>query len=135
MNRTDEAKVEMVARAIYDATHRGLSNCYSWDDRWEDHQEARRDRYLKEAAAAIEALRTTQPDAALREALEAIVQWAESYPLDIFREPDVAACQAALAPIGQTVDAISAAMARHVVKGVGDIARAALGTGAGRGEA
>lgn len=69
MNRTDEAEVERVARAIYDVTHRGLSNCYNWDDRWEDHQEARRDRYLKEAAAAIDALRATQPDAALREAL------------------------------------------------------------------
>jgi hypothetical protein len=49
--------VERVARAIYDATHVGLRNCYSWDDYWEDHQEAGRERYYKEARAALAAMR------------------------------------------------------------------------------
>jgi len=52
----DEA-VERVARAIYDATHAGLRNCYSWDDRWEDHQEAGRERYYKESRAALGVMR------------------------------------------------------------------------------
>lgn len=49
--------VERVARGIYDATHADLRNCYSWDDRWEDHQEAGRERYYKEARAALAAMR------------------------------------------------------------------------------
>lgn len=52
----DVERVEIVAKAIYDATHVGLSNCYAWDDEWEPYQEARRGRYYKEAAAAIAAL-------------------------------------------------------------------------------
>ena len=61
-----------------------------------------------------------------REALEHIVQWADAYPLDIFPEPDFAVCAVALNGVGQTLDAVSASSMRHVVKGVGDIARAAL---------
>lgn len=52
----DVERVEIVAKAIYDATHVGLSNCYAWDDEWEPCQEACRGRYYKEAAAAIAAL-------------------------------------------------------------------------------
>ncbi len=47
---------ETVAKAIYDATHAGLRNCYAWDEAWEPHQELGRERYRKEAAAAISAL-------------------------------------------------------------------------------
>lgn len=52
----DVERVEVVAKAMYDATHASLSNCYAWEDEWEPYQEARRGRYYKEAAAAIAAL-------------------------------------------------------------------------------
>jgi hypothetical protein len=58
---TVSGEVERVARAMYDATHMGLRNCYSWDDAWEDHQEPHRERYYKEAQAAIQALRVEPP--------------------------------------------------------------------------
>ena len=51
-----EEVVEAVARAIYDATHAVIRNCYAWDDAWEPHQEATRGRYYKEARAAIAAM-------------------------------------------------------------------------------
>lgn len=63
----NEALVEQVARAIYDDDHRGLSNCYSWDDGWEPHQEHRRSIYLRQARAAIAA-----HDSALRDQLAAV---------------------------------------------------------------
>jgi hypothetical protein len=62
----------------------------------------------------------------LREALESIVQWSEAYPLNIFQEPDLNEAHRLLMAGGITLDAVSASMARHVVKGVGEIARAAL---------
>lgn len=70
-------EVERVARAIYDATHAGLSNCYSWDDAWEPYQEARRELYYKEARAAIAALHPTDPAAIRNAALEEAARVAE----------------------------------------------------------
>lgn len=69
-------QVERVAKAMYDATHAGLRNCYAWEDAWEDHQEHHRDRYYKEARAAIAAMNPTPTEDArsrvkvLEEALE-----------------------------------------------------------------
>jgi hypothetical protein len=65
-------------------------------------------------------------EAALEEALLRIVQWSEAYPLDIFPEPDFAKAHELLKAGGMTLDAISASNMRHVVEGVGRIARAAL---------
>ena len=65
----------------------------------------------------------------LEEALRRIVQWADAYPTDIFHEPDAAECKRAhelLKANGMTIDAFSASMGRHCLKGVGDIAREAL---------
>ncbi len=65
----------------------------------------------------------------LEEALWRIQQWADAYPPHIFTEPD---CQwlkeahEALKRDGKTIDKISAHVGRHCLKGVGDIARAAL---------
>ena len=61
-----------------------------------------------------------------KEALEQIVQWSEAYPLNAFPEPDFAKARELLAAGGITIDAVSASMARHVIRGVGDIARRAL---------
>ena len=60
------------------------------------------------------------------EALNSIKRWADAYPLDVFPEPDFAKAQDLLKAGGMTLDAISASNMRHVVEGVGNIARAAL---------
>jgi hypothetical protein len=62
-------------------------------------------------------------------ALQKIVQWSEAYPIDIFHVPDQYECKRAhelLKANGMTLDAFSASMGRHCLKGVGDIAREAL---------
>lgn len=62
----------------------------------------------------------------LEDALRGIVQWSEAYPLDIFPEPDLKKAALALQAVGITLDAISAHCMRHVIDGVGRIAREAL---------
>jgi hypothetical protein len=62
----------------------------------------------------------------MEEALQLIVMWAEAYPLDIFPEPDWQKARALLEAGGMTLDAVSASCMRHVVEGVGEIARKAL---------
>jgi hypothetical protein len=68
-------------------------------------------------------------EAALEEALLRIVQWSEAYPLDIFPEPDFGKANEVLNAAGISLGAISASNMRHVVEGVGKIARAALSDG------
>lgn len=60
------------------------------------------------------------------EALQRIDTWSRAYPLDIFPEPDFDRVRAALEGSGISLDAISASCMRHVVEGVGKIAREAL---------
>jgi hypothetical protein len=62
----------------------------------------------------------------MTEALTRIVQWSEAYPKDIFPEPDMAYARALLARGGITLDSVSASCMRHVIEGVGKIARNAL---------
>jgi hypothetical protein len=65
----------------------------------------------------------------LEEALHDIKRWSEAYPLEVFPEPDKAYLKHAheiLTANGMTLDRISAHCMRHVVKGVGEIARKAL---------
>ena len=68
----------------------------------------------------------------LREALEQLVTWSEAYPLDIFPEPDLKRAHEVLTAHGMTLDALSAKAARHVIEGVGKIARAALAKEVGK---
>lgn len=77
-------------------------------------------------AFARHRLSHTSDREALIEALEQIVQWADAYPLNIFPEPDFEVCARVLKDAGQTLDAVSASNMRHVVDGVGKIARTAL---------
>jgi hypothetical protein len=63
----------------------------------------------------------------LTEALHKIVSWSKAYPLDIFPEPDTKKAHEVLRAHGMTIDSISASAARHVVEGIGKIARSALG--------
>ena len=65
----------------------------------------------------------------MEEALQRIVQWADAYPTDIFHEPSAEESHRAhklLTANGMTLDAFSASMGRHCLKGIGDIARMAL---------
>lgn len=62
----------------------------------------------------------------LTEALHRIAAWAEAYPIDVFPEPDWEKARELLKAGGITIDAVVAHVARHVVEGVGKIARDAL---------
>jgi len=62
----------------------------------------------------------------MHDALQRIVQWSEAYPLKIFPEPDMMLARQALAVAGITLDQVSASCMRHVVEGVGRIAREGL---------
>jgi len=50
-----------------------------------------------------------------------LADWQRAYPLDIFPEPDLVKAAELLKAGGMTLDAVSANMARHVLKGVADI--------------
>jgi hypothetical protein len=54
------------------------------------------------------------------------VSWSEAYPLTVFPEPDFIKARELLEAGGMTLDAISASSMRHVVEGVGKIAKEAL---------
>jgi hypothetical protein len=45
--------VERVARAMFDARHSNLRDCWSWDDYWGDDQEPDRKFYYRDARVAI----------------------------------------------------------------------------------
>jgi hypothetical protein len=60
------------------------------------------------------------------DALQKIQSWSESYPVDIFPEPDLKRAAELLNAGGITLDAVSASTARKIIKGVGEIARDAL---------
>lgn len=62
----------------------------------------------------------------MQEALDQIVSWSEAYPLDIFPEPDLEKARELLEAGGITLDAVSAHCMRHVIDGVGKIAREAV---------
>ena len=62
----------------------------------------------------------------LEAALQRIQQWSEAYQLDIFPEPDWKKVRELLEAGGITLDSVSASNMRHVVEGVGKIAREAL---------
>ena len=62
----------------------------------------------------------------VRDALHRIDNWSQAYPLSVFPKPDLKKAAKVLKENGMTLDAISADAMRHVVEGVGKIARAAL---------
>jgi hypothetical protein len=66
---------------------------------------------------------------ALEDALRRIVQWADAYPITVFHEPtedEYRLAHEVLKANNMTLDAFSASMGRHCLKGVGAIARDAL---------
>lgn len=60
------------------------------------------------------------------EALHRILQWSDAYPVSVFPEPDLKKARELLEAGGMTLDSVSADAMRHVVEGVGKIAREAL---------
>jgi len=62
----------------------------------------------------------------LREALHQIESWSRAYPLEVFPKPNLKKARELLKVGGIGLDAIAADCMRHVVEGVGGIARAAL---------
>ena len=63
---------------------------------------------------------------ATEDALRQIVSWANAYPLEVFPEPDFVRAHELLKAGGMTLDVISASNMRHVVEGVGRIAKEAI---------
>jgi hypothetical protein len=70
--------------------------------------------------------RAEQENDRLETALGRIQSWSEAYPLKVFPEPDFKRAHELLTAGGMTLDAIAASNMRHVVEGVGKIARDAL---------
>lgn len=62
----------------------------------------------------------------MEEALQRLVRWSEAYPIEAFPEPDLRSAAYVLKRNGMTLDAVSASAMRHVIEGVGKIAREAL---------
>lgn len=62
----------------------------------------------------------------LEDKIQEIVDWADAYPLAVFPEPDFKKARVALESTGISLDQVSASNMRHVVTGVGNIAREAL---------
>jgi hypothetical protein len=60
------------------------------------------------------------------QALQRIADWSNSYPFAMFPKPDLKRAHEVLTAAGMTLDAISADAMRHVVYGVGKIAKEAL---------
>lgn len=60
------------------------------------------------------------------DALQRIASWSDAYPLSVFPEPDFKKVQEWLGYGGITLDSVSASNMRHVVEGVGKIAKDAL---------
>ncbi len=73
-----------------------------------------------------ELLRLRQRVEGLEDELEKIAQWSDAYPLSVFPEPDFEKAAQVLKDAGLTLDGISASNMRHVVEGVGKIAKEAL---------
>jgi hypothetical protein len=62
-----------------------------------------------------------------RKLCQRIAQWSDAYPLDVFPEPNLEKARQLLEAGEMTLDSVSASCARHIVEGVGKIAKEALG--------
>lgn len=74
---------------------------------------------------AVEEEPVPNPDK-MEDALQQIVSWSRAYPLTVFPEPDMKKAAELLQAGGITLDAVSASNMRHVIEGVGRIAREGL---------
>ena len=64
-----------------------------------------------------------------REALREIIVWASAYPSAVFPEPDFDKARAALEAAGISMDALHGSWARHLMKGVLELARDGVDVG------
>jgi hypothetical protein len=81
--------------------------------------ETREDRLQVQLNAALTRIEN------LTAALQRIADWSDAYPLEMFNEPDWKKSKEVLEAAGLSLDRISAANMRHVVLGVGKIAKEA----------
>ena len=72
---------------------------------------------------------TTEREERLEDALQKIAQWSDAYPVDIFIPPNLDRCRELLKAGGESLGAVSGASMRHVIEGVGKIAKEALRDG------
>ena len=108
-----------IGNAIWNSN--GVYRAPSIADAHQWHKKARQaERYQAKLEASLEQMQ------AVVEAMRRIVQWSEAYPLDVFPEPDFKKAHKLLKAGGMTLDAISASNMRHVVEGVGKIAKESL---------
>jgi hypothetical protein len=80
--------------------------------------------YLVAAANAAPALVAERER--LRAALERIAQWADAYPPDLFPDQNLQFIDSVLREAGCSMSGLHGQWGRHIAKGVGEIARAAL---------
>jgi hypothetical protein len=97
---------------------------YAWTDFLRDAEIA-----IAAIAASGNAVVPVEQYERMQDALEQIVSWSKAYPLNIFPEPDLKKAHELLEAGGITLDAVSAHCMRHVIDGVGKIAREAARTG------
>lgn len=64
-----------------------------------------------------------------QELVHQLTGWTQAYPIKIFPEPDSERANQVLREHGMTVDALSAAMGRHVLKRVGEMVGKDVETG------
>ena len=124
--------LEKTKWALQDAVSTNAENCRQRD--WWRHAHGTveaeltaNERKVNELIAAEAASKARE--AKMREALENIRQWAENaYGTDIFEEPDLDAVNRVLTENGLRghMDRMHASWGRHLMHGVGQIARAAL---------
>ncbi len=74
----------------------------------------------------VEIQRLEKENDRMHDALQKIKSWANAYPIECFPEPDFKKANELLKAGGVSMDAISASCMRHVVKGVGELAKAGL---------
>jgi len=113
-----DTKLDQIARAIYE--RRNGHGCKPWSKLTKSYQLP----YLGDARAAVEAMEDQHER--LTNALYEIAQWSDAYPVTVFKKPDLVKARTLLEAGGMTLDAISADAMRHVVEGVGRIAKRAL---------
>jgi hypothetical protein len=61
------------------------------------------------------------------EALQKIADWSDAYPTDVFPDQDLPKIAGVLAANGFSMGALHGHWGRHLLKGVGKIAKSALG--------
>lgn len=88
----------------------------------------RQDRYNEAGILRHDNRRMAIQNETMDIALHQIIRWCDSYPTDVFGEPDIERARKLLEDGGMTLDSISAVAVRRVVSAIRGYAQAALFT-------